>query len=71
MDLRVKENMQDGPSWKGQYKEGSSWKGQINKRDLRVVYSGNPGQIPGLIRHIIIKRNKEAYAYVYESIYDI
>ena len=42
-----------------------------NKRDLRVVYNGNPGQIPDLICHRIIKKNRKAYAYGYEIIYDI
>ena len=66
IDLRVntkskegpswKGQIKEGPSWKGQIKEGPSWKGQINIRDLRVVYNGNPGQIPGLMCHRIIKR---------------
>ena len=58
----------EGPSWKGQNakrglrgkvkSEEPSWKGQINIRDRRVIHNGNPGQIPGLIYHRIIKRTE-------------
>ena len=55
--LRGKVNMQIGAFMeRSKSKEGPSWKGQIMKRDLRVVYNGNPGQIPGLMCHRIIKR---------------